>query len=183
MYKYAEMLYGKIRAIYEDARPFDAWKEIHSPSLYWIDVTGMECNVGDVVSFQDGVGLVITAPPAQELTLDELKALQIQVLKEQRDAEEVSDIEYKFNFFDFDEKSRDRINAAIVALGFMDEGATIDWTTADDENVPMTADDLKQLIAEAAKRSNLLHVKYRQLRDLVNSYGEEDKDKIKEVVW
>lgn len=183
MHKYAQMLYGKIRAIYEDIREFDKWKAIHSPDIYWIDVTNIDCNVGDIVTFEEGVGLVFTAAPVTEATLQDLKDAQITYLKDTRDAEEVAPIEYNYHFFDFDDKAIKRINASIVKLKLIGESATISWTTADDEEVNVTYVDLENIISAVADRSNLLHIKYRQLRDLVNSYTEEDKDKIKDVIW
>lgn len=45
---------------------------------------------------------------------------------------------------------------------------TIMWTTADNDNVEVTADDLHSIIGAAAVRSNMLHVKYRTLKEAVN---------------
>ena len=98
-------------------------------------------------------------------SLDELKQAKINKLKSIRDTEEVKPIEYNGNLFDFDEKARDRINSAIIALSIT--GQSIEWTTADNTNVAVTADDLRGVIAAVAMRSNELHAKYRELKELV----------------
>lgn len=97
-------------------------------------------------------------------SLDELQKSKIAALKAARDAEEVQPIEYNSNSFDYDEKARDRINAAIIALDTQGPEATIDWTTADNKDVAVTANDLRAVIGAVAVRSNTLHVKYRNLK-------------------
>lgn len=98
-------------------------------------------------------------------SLDELKTQKINEFKNIRDTEEVKPIEYNGNLFDFDEKARDRINSAIIALDIT--GQSIDWTTADNANVKVTANDLRMVIAMVAQRSNALHVAYRAAKDKV----------------
>lgn len=56
---------------------------------------------------------------------------------------------------------RDRISAAIIALDVQGEGAKISWTTADNEDAEVTAQDLRMIIAAVAVRSNALHTAYR----------------------
>ena len=97
-------------------------------------------------------------------SLEELQNSKIAAFKAARDAEEVQPIEYNGNLFDYDEKARDRINAAIIALDAQGAEATIDWTTADNKDVPVTANDLRAVIGTVAVRSNTLHVKYRNLK-------------------
>ena len=101
-------------------------------------------------------------PPAP--TIEELKAAKIAELKTARDTLEVEPIEYNGNLFDYDEKARDRINAAIIALDLIGEGASLSWTTADNTEAIVTASDLRGVIAAVAIRSNELHVKYRELK-------------------
>ena len=117
------------------------------------------------------------APPAP--TIDELKAQKLTKFKTIRDAEEVKPIAYNGNLFDFDEKARDRINSAIIALSIT--GRSIEWTTADNTNVTVTADDLRGVIAAVAVRSNELHVKYRQLKEQVEACT--TKKELEKIVW
>ena len=69
--------------------------------------------------------------------------------------------------FDFDEKARDRINSAIIALSIT--GQSIEWTTANNTNVLVTADDLRSVIAAVAVRSNKLHTAYRIAKEKVEA--------------
>lgn len=102
-----------------------------------------------------------------EEPLEAIKQRKISELKYQRDKAEVEPIEYKGYLYDYDEKARDRINAAIIALELQGEGATIDWTTADNQDVKVTANDLRMVIAAVAVRSNVLHTAYRKAREQV----------------
>lgn len=105
----------------------------------------------------------------EEEPLEAIKQRKITELKYQRDKAEVEPIEYNENTFDYDDKARDRINATIIALSLQGEDASIDWTTADNQDVKMTANDLRMVIAAVAVRSNTLHVAYRKAREQVES--------------
>lgn len=105
----------------------------------------------------------------EEESIESIKEHKILTLKIQRDNAEVEPIEYKGYLYDYDEKARDRINAAIIALGLQGEGATIDWTTADNADTPVTANDLKMIIAAVAVRSNKLHTAYRVAKEKVEA--------------
>lgn len=100
-------------------------------------------------------------------TLEEIKQHKIAELKVERDIKEVEPIEYQGYSFDYDSKARDRINAAIIALDVQGANASIDWTTADNADVKVTADDLRCVIAAVAQRSNALHVAYRAAKNKV----------------
>ena len=97
----------------------------------------------------------------EEEPIENIRNRKILMLKRQRDTAEVEPIEYNGHSFDYDDKARDRINAAIIALSLQGEGASIDWTTADNQDVKVTANDLKMIIAAVAVRSNKLHTAYR----------------------
>lgn len=105
----------------------------------------------------------------EEEPLENIKQRKIIELKRQRDTAEVEPIEYNGNSFDYDEKARDRINAAIIALSLQGEGASIDWTTADNQDVKVTANDLRMVIAAVAVRSNALHTAYRKAKEKVEA--------------
>lgn len=103
----------------------------------------------------------------EEEPLEVIKQRKIAELKYQRDEKEVEPIEYNGHSFDYDDKARDRISAAIIALDLQGEGATIDWTTADNQDVKVTANDLRMIIAAVAVRSNALHIAYRKAKEKV----------------
>lgn len=96
--------------------------------------------------------------------LEEIKTAKIAELKARRDVAEVAPINYQGYSFDYDSKARDRISAAIIALELQGEGATIEWTTADNADVRVTANDLRMVIVSVAQRSNALHVAYREAK-------------------
>ena len=111
----------------------------------------------------------------EEEPIEYFKNRRIEILKMQRDKAEVTPIEYNGNLYDYDEKARDRINAAIIALELQGEGATIDWTTADNADTPVTATDLKMIITAVAVRSNALHIAYRKAKAQVEAAGNADE--------
>lgn len=111
-----------------------------------------------------GLGVTVVY---EEEPLEVLRQRKIAELKYQRDTAEVQPIEYNGNLYDYDEKARDRINVAIIALELQGEGATIEWTTADNADTPVTANDLKMIIAAVAVRSNKLHTAYRIAKEKV----------------
>lgn len=105
----------------------------------------------------------------EEEPLENIKQRKILMLKRQRDTAEVEPIEYGGHSFDYDDKARDRINAAIIALSLQGEDASIDWTTADNQDVKVTANDLRMVIAAVAVRSNALHTAYRAAKEKVEA--------------
>lgn len=112
------------------------------------------------------LGVTVTT---EEESIESIKEHKILTLKIQRDNAEVEPIEYKGYSFDYDEKARDRINAAIIALELQGEGTTIEWTTAGNADTPVTANDLKMIIAAVAVRSNKLHTAYRVAKEKVEA--------------
>ena len=115
-----------------------------------------------------------------EPSLDEVKTQKIATLKNERDKREEAPVEYKEKLWDFDTKSRDRINAAATALeiGGVD---TITWTSYDDTSLELTIEDLKTIVAIAAIRGDALHTKYRELRDAVNVA--KTIEEINSIIW
>lgn len=164
--RFAQPLYGKIIYIYETDLEKGQLATIFDPSTYWIDVTGLDVEVGYILEYVEGGGLRFVPPPNDgPLSLEETKANKIALMKAERDNEEVKPIVYNGNLFDFDDKARDRINSAIIALDIA--GQSIKWTTADNTEVMVTADDLRGVIAAVALRSNKLHNAYRIAKEKV----------------
>lgn len=97
-------------------------------------------------------------------TFEEIVAAKLSELKTTRDTLETEPIEYNGNRYDYDDKARDRINAAIIALDIAGEGASLSWTTAGNTEATVTANDLRAIIAAVAVRSNELHIRYRNAK-------------------
>lgn len=107
----------------------------------------------------------------EEETLESIKERKISTLKLKRDKAEVEPIEYNGHTYDYDSKARDRISAAIIALDLQGANADIDWTTADNQDVSVTAADLRAIVAAVAVRSNLLHIAYRKAKAQIEAAG------------
>lgn len=111
-----------------------------------------------------GVNVAETEEP-----IENVKQRKIMELKRQRDAAEVEPIEYGGHLYDYDSQARDRISAAIIWLDAQGDGAKISWTTADNVDSAVTAQDLRMIIAAAAVRSNALHTAYRAAKAQVEA--------------
>lgn len=111
-----------------------------------------------------GVNVAETEEP-----IENVKQRKIMELKRQRDAAEVEPVEYGGYLYDYDSQARDRIAAAIIALDVQGEGASISWTTADNDDAVVTAQDLRMIIASVAARSNKLHTAYRAAKAQVEA--------------
>jgi len=117
--------------------------------------------------------------PAYVPTLEEAKTTKITELKTTRDSMETEPVRYLDYLYDFDTKSFDRINAAIIALD--QTRGTIGWTTADNSVVEVTADTLRGVIASAALRSDALHTIYRELKTQVNEAT--SNEEVEAISW
>lgn len=122
------------------------------------------------ISDTDLEQLGVVVAEAEE-AIENIRARKIMELKRQRDAAEVEPIAYGGHLYDYDSKARDRIAAAIIALDVQGEGAKISWTTADNEDAVVTAQDLRMIIASVAARSNALHTAYRAAKAKVEAAG------------
>lgn len=104
-----------------------------------------------------------------EEPIENVKQRKIVELKRQRDSKEVEPIAYNGHLYDYDSQARDRISAAIIWLDAQGDGAKISWTTADNEDAVVTAQDLRMIIAAAAVHSNALHTAYRAAKAQVEA--------------
>lgn len=120
------------------------------------------------ISDTDLEQLGVVVAEAEE-PIGNIRARKIMELKRQRDDAEVEPIAYGEHLYDYDSKARDRIAAAIIALDVQGDGAKISWTTADNEDAVVTAQDLRMIIASVAARSNKLHTAYRTAKAQVEA--------------
>ena len=107
-----------------------------------------------------------------------IRARKIVELKRQRDSKEVEPIAYGGHLYDYDSQARDRISAAIIWLDAQGDDAKISWTTADNEDTVVTAQDLRMIIAYAAARNNKLHTAYRTAKKQVEAAQKAEIDAI-----
>jgi len=126
------------------------------------------------------LGVTVTM---EEESLESIKEHKILTLKIQRDNLEVEPITYQGYAFDYDSKARDRINAAIIALEVAGSSALLTWTTTDNQDVKVSASDLRGVIAQVALRSDKLHTAYRKAKKKVEvATTKEDIEAIELVV-
>lgn len=128
------------------------------------DGTFIPRTISDTDLEQLGVNVAETEEP-----IENIRTCKIFELKRQRDAAEVEPIEYGGHLYDYDSKARDRISAAIIWLDAQGDGAKISWTTADNVDSVVTAQDVRMIIAYAAERNNKLHTAYRTAKEQVEA--------------
>lgn len=122
-------------------------------------------------------GKFVIPPP----DLEAVKSAKIAELKRIRDTKELEPVIYDGSSFDFDSKSYERITAAIYALESQGAPATINWTLADNGSTPVTAANLRGVIAAAAVRSDALHTKYRELKAMV--MAAKTAEEVEKITW
>ena len=167
--RFAQPLYGKIIYIYETDLEKEQLATIFDPSTYWIDVTGIDCEVGYILEYVEGGGLRFVPPPNDgPLSLEETKANKIALMKAERDNRETAIIEYKDITLDYDDKARERLRIAQQALEDNNIESQL-WTCADNVQVLLTVQDFKNINTLAAQRSGALHVQYNKLKEYINS--------------
>lgn len=195
-YKFAEVYQGRIVSIHEHYMPIGTFRQLFNNERQsdFVDLlpaeqaAGFTAAIGDLVAYNDGQ-LIITRPVYPD-TVNGAVAAKCDELKLARDTAEVADISYSGNNYDYDDKARERINAAIIALDLQGAAATIEWTTATNTVAVLTSTDLKSIVAAVAVRSNQLHEHYRTLKEsiaaIVADSAKADADKItaiKAVAW
>lgn len=134
------------------------------------------------ISDTDLEQLGVAVAEAEE-PIENIRARKIMELKRQRDDAEVEPVAYDGHLYDYDSKARDRIAAAIIALDMQGDGAKISWTTADNEDAVVTAQDLRAIVAAVAVRSNLLHIAYRTAKAQVEAAQSKAKIDTISIKW
>lgn len=112
--------------------------------------------------------------------LADVQAAKIAELKSIRNTKELEPVVYNGHRFDFDKDSIDRLHAATVTMNIK-KVTTINWTSADQEEIPMTVDDLQGVIAAGGMRSNELHGIYRTLKAQVE--GATSVEEVEAIQW
>lgn len=111
-----------------------------------------------------GIEKVEEYPP-----LERCKEVLINAAKLRRDTAEVAPVEYKGNTYDFDTKSRDRLDIALKVLTAQGDAATINWAMADNTTATITAADIMGVFVTSAVRSNAVHERYRATKEKINT--------------
>lgn len=146
-----------------------AWENIEDNrgKEYWMqsDVYGTPAHKMETLGALPADAML--TPPKK--MLEQVKQEKIVELKAVRDSKEVEPIDYQGYSFDYDNKARERISVAIIALEVAGTSASLTWTTADNKDVKVTASDLRGIIAQIALRSDKLHTAYRKAKEKVET--------------
>lgn len=137
------------------------------------DGTFIPRTISDTDLKQLGVAVTEAEEP-----IEYVRERKIIELKRQRDNAEAEPIAYDGHLYDYDSQARDRISAAIIWLDAQGDGAKISWTTADNVDSAVTAQDLRMIIAYAAERNNKLHTAYNTAKEQVEAAQKAEIDAI-----
>ena len=125
-------------------------------------------------------GFYYECVPIPPKPLEEIKANKIAQLKAERDAKELEPITFNGYSFDFDKDAIMRMELAERSLRGTDQGIT--WTDADNNRVNnVNADDLNAILIQGTIRSNELHIRYNELKALVNQAT--SVDEVESIIW
>lgn len=181
MYTFAEIKYGKIVSINQHWVPLSEYRKFFNAASQFIDITGVLVNgeapqVGDAV---DG-GQIIHVKSIYSMA--EIQALQVERLKLLRNQKELEPVEYNGHNFDADKDALMRMDKARQML--VDNNLeNIEWTTADNERVAVTADDFKGINTAIAVRSNMLHTRYNELKTYIYNLDEKYISEVANIDW
>lgn len=115
-------------------------------------------------------GLLDSAPATLDGALASAKSERWHAITSIRDGMEAKGFPYLNHWFDSDERSVARINTAAqaaTAAALLGQDFTMEWTTADNQVVPMTRDEVIGMPVAFAAYANSLHEKARSLRQRI----------------
>ena len=163
--RFAQPLYGKIIYIFETALKMEELSSIFSPKTYWIDVTGIDCEVGYIQEFREGEGIIWVAPPNEEYTFEDLKANKVELMKAERDRIQELPIEYNGKSFDYNKESLQKLNEAKDCLEGTEDIQI--WICADNSLTYLNYNDIMAIKRLGKERSNNVHIQYAKLKYLI----------------
>lgn len=102
------------------------------------------------------------------LELAEAKEAKKAEMKMKRDAGEVMPLLYNGHLYDFDEKSRERLDRKRQEIEDKGGTGTIPWTLADNTETTIGLQDFIAINSAATERAEMLHFKYRKLRQKID---------------
>ncbi|MCM0760657.1 DUF4376 domain-containing protein [Sporomusa sphaeroides DSM 2875] len=121
-----------------------------------------------------------TPEPAQTLT-EQCESLRIAINAERDRREMATPFIYQDSPFDYDEKSRERLNKAVQTAqtakinGIPPETVITIWTLYDNTTKDMTVQAFLDFPAAEADRSNAQHVRARELKEQLDNAGTAEK--------
>ena len=184
-YTFAEVRYGKIVSINHHWVPLEQYVKFFEADSLFIDITGVL-----IEGEPPAIGDVVTSNPEgfeirhfkSVYSVAETKNYKIELLKLERDTKELEPIEYNGHLFDADKTSLTRMDKARQSL--VDNNIpNITWTTTNNERVEVTVADFAGINTALALRSNMLHIRYNELKDYINEMDDKYLSIILEIDW
>lgn len=184
-YTFAEVKYGKIVSINQHWVPLEQYVKFFEADACFLDITGVLIE-GEPPAIGDSV---TTNPNGYEIrhfksvySVAETKNYKIELLKLERDVKELEPVFYNGHYFDADKTSLTRMDKARQSL--VDNNLpSIIWTTADNDRVEVTVADFAGINTALAMRSNLLHIRYNELKDYINDLEDKYLPIILQIDW
>lgn len=167
MYKYAQILNGKVHLIMEHEADISIlYSEFfNEKDVQFVDITNLSPQP-EVGWGYDGSNFTESPGP----TLAELQSQAWSRIKAERDRREQSGAPYLGKILDSDEKSVTRISIAVQAAQAAISAGTefsLDWTMQDNSVVTMTAAEVVGMSVALATHSNGLHLAARAVREKI----------------
>lgn len=182
MFKYAEVYAGKVRMVYESTLGFVDFCSMFEPTCFWVDVTGLDVEVGDILRADNIKGTYFAKPEISEdiNSFEYKKAALLEKLdREFTNVQESATIESSLGFV---ADAGNRANRDVEGLIAVMEAENIESTTFRDYNNVfqiVTLNELKILKIEIIKNAQNIYLqKWEFEKQIELAKTTEDLDKI-----
>lgn len=168
MYKYAEIYGGKVRDLKESDLEYVEFCSIFDPTSFWVDVTGIDVEIGWLIKSDSQVGVHFEAPPPVVRTLETVRASKFDVLNELfAQASETAFIESSLGFLaNAGQRAKSDVDGLIELLEETPE-ATENFMDYENNPQVVTLDDLKILRKEIILNGKHLYAKKWEFRNAI----------------
>ena len=186
MYKYAEIYAGKVRDIKESNLPYVEFCSIWAPTVFWLDVTGVEdIEIGWLLKSNTEVGTYFESPELPEETLETKKAAKLEVLAaEFAAAEAEAHLTSSLGFIiNAGEKANRDIDGLVKLMEAMPDMQTVDFCCYDNSYRTVTFADLKTMQIEVILSGNALYKQKWAFREAINAATEKEELDALQIVF
>ena len=178
VYKYAELYCGKVKCIQESYLEYVDFCSIYSPSIFWVDVTGIEgIDVGWVVNVDSTRGTYFEKPDVLEenKSLFFLKNAKLELLS--RDFNSIQDSAYITSSLGFRANAGQRayrdIDGLITQMS-EEQLESVDFRDYDNVFQQVTFEELKILKLEIIKNGQHLYLQKWNIEQAINEAESEE---------
>ena len=172
MYKYAEIYGGRVRDIKTSHLDFINFSSIWSPNSFWVDVTGVDVEIGYVVKSDTKIGVYFERPEVliDESSFDFQKQAKMELLsatfsKHDDKARIMTSLGFRVNA---GERAKQDINGLVITME-ADKTPSIEFMDFDNILQLVTLDELKTIQVEVIKNSSMVYQQKWEIRDRIQS--------------